>query len=238
MTGPGFMAAVAACSAAVAVVAAHAAIRLALRLRARRVDARIEIDLRRLIRWASLVRRRAERHADRVLPDLLERVARALRGGASLPVALADAQPAAPAALAAEWRSLVAEAADVGVVEAAARWRARRPSSRSITLTAAALAVASDVGGPQARALDSVAATLRQRLALQAEVRALGAQARASAAVVALAPAAFAVIASGLEPAYLSFLLGTSSGLVMLVCGLGLEAAGLAWMAKISRVAA
>lgn len=214
---------------------AHGALRRVRRLAGMRVRHTRGIDVRGLVRDLRWMREREARRSDRALPDALDRVARALRSGASLPVALAAGQPDRPPLLAADWRRLTAESVDVGVLTAAARWRERRPS-RAVGLTVAALAVAADVGGPQARALDTVAATLRQRIALEAEVRALGAQSRASAGVIAVAPLGFAVLASGLEPAYLSFLLGTPAGLLMLVAGLALQLVGLWWMTRLSRI--
>jgi tight adherence protein B len=217
-----------------AVLLGHATVRRARRLAGMRVrSSRVDlVTAVRELRWA---REREARRSDRALPDSLERVARALRSGASLPVALAAGQPERPHVLANDWRRLTAEAGDVGVLTAATRWRERR-ASRAVSLTVAALAVASDVGGPQARALDTVAATLRQRIALEAEVHALGAQSRASAGVIALAPLGFAMLASGLEPAYLSFLLGTPAGLLMLSTGVALQLVGLWWMARLSRI--
>lgn len=237
MTGSAVAASVAALSAAALVYALRWTMRTAGRLRARRRGARrIALDLGAVVSGSRAVRRREGRRADAALPEALDAVARALRSGVSMPVALAGAQPRRPALLARDWRVLAAEANDIGVIAAAERWGTRRSDSRAVRLAAAAVAVSASVGGPQAKAIDAVASTLRQRRALQAEVKALGSQARASAAVVALAPVAFAAIASGLEPTYLPFLLGTSTGLVMLVSGLVLQGCGLAWMARISRV--
>ncbi|HEX4979919.1 MAG TPA: type II secretion system F family protein [Acidimicrobiales bacterium] len=193
-------------------------------------------DLRSTIRQLGLLRRRSERAADRALPDALERVARSLRAGSSLHAALATAQPESPVLLATEWRRLTAASQADGVAVACAAWRGTRPSA-AIDLAAAALSVAAEVGGEQARAVDSVAVTLRQRLALDAEIAALGAQARASAVVLAVSPVAFAVLAAGIEPSYLRFLLGTPSGWAMTTAGLALEAVGIAWMVRISGVA-
>jgi len=141
--------------------------------------------------------------------------------------------PVSPPLLRNEWRRMVATAEDRGVRAAVAQWRERRPS-QAVVLTAAALIVADTLGGPQARALDRVAATLRARAVLDAEVAALAAQSKASALVIAAAPLFFAVVAGSLEPAYVGFLLGTPPGLLMLVAGLTLQGVGLAWMSRIT----
>ena len=67
------------------------------------------------------------------------------------------------------------------------------------------------------------------------EVRALASQARASAVVIVVAPAVFAVVAALADPEVLHFLVGTPAGLACLVGGAGLDAAGGAWMRAITR---
>ena len=171
--------------------------------------------------------------ADRVLPDVLEGLARALRGGASLTRALAECVPDHPPLLAAEWRALASQAADRGVGYASSAWRRSRPTT-SVRLAASALVLAAKIGGPQARAVDAMATTLRQRLALAAELRALSSQARASAALIGAAPLAFAAVGATLEPRYAGFVFGTPVGFGMLGAGLALNAAGLVWMQRIT----
>jgi tight adherence protein B len=78
-----------------------------------------------------------------------------------------------------------------------------------------------------------VADTLRERRALRREVRALSAQARASAAVVAVAPLGFAVVMAATDEATAAFLFGSPAGLACVVVGLGLELAGWRWMQHI-----
>ena len=83
-----------------------------------------------------------------------------------------------------------------------------------------------------ARAVDRVAATLRERRELRAEVRALATQARASAGVLAVAPLAFAALVSTIEPGVVGFLVTTPVGLACLAVGLGLDGLGALWMAR------
>ena len=61
-------------------------------------------------------------------------------------------------------------------------------------LAATALVLATVVGSTPARAVDGVAATLRERLDLAAERRALAVQARTSALVLSVAPVGFAAL--------------------------------------------
>jgi tight adherence protein B len=183
------------------------------------------------------MRRRAERY-EAAVPEVLENLARALRSGAGLRPALAEAAADGPVPPRADLAAVVA-AADRGaaLVPALEEWAHRRPSP-SVRLAVAALCLGVETGGAQARALDGVAATLRQRLAAAAEARALATQARASALVIALAPVAFCALATGTDPRVGAFLFRTPAGLAALAAGLGLDAVGAWWMARLTRLPA
>jgi tight adherence protein B len=183
--------------------------------------------------WA---RRREQRAADRELPDVLESVARALRSGASLGQAIAEAPTPTAPSLRTRWGALLAAVPTMGVATAAeTAWTVGSAPQR---LVGSALRLAADVGGPQARAIDVAAATLRQRLALDDELRAQAAQARASAAVIGLAPVGFAVLAAATDPGYVPFLVRSLPGACLLYAGLALDGAGLLWMARLMRMEA
>ena len=102
-------------------------------------------------------------------------------------------------------------------------------------LAATALVLATVVGSTPARAVDGVAATLRERLDLAAERRALAVQARTSALVLSVAPVGFAALLVVGDTAAAGFLLGTPAGWSCLGLGLALDAAGAWWMTRLSR---
>jgi tight adherence protein B len=165
----------------------------------------------------------------------LESIARALRSGTSLSEAIA--------ALAAEGRR--DDPADLApvvarlrrgapLVDALGAWSTERADGARV-LAGAALTFGAEVGGAPARSLDAAAAGLRDRAALTREVRALSAQARASAVVMAASPVAFLVLAGTTDPRVPRSLLSTPAGLVCLVVGAALDLAGAAWMAALIR---
>jgi len=189
--------------------------------------------------WLALDARRGRGAAavEAALPPVLETTARGLRAGASLPMALAGAASGAAPAVAGELTALVAAAPQAGLVAALDRWAADRPLP-GVRLAAAALALAAELGGGGARALDGVALTLRQRQAAAGEVRALATQARLSGVVLTVAPLAFAALAAAGDPRTAAVLLRSTVGQVCLAVGLGLDALGAAWMARITRAGA
>ena len=134
-----------------------------------------------------LARRRARRRFVAAVPGMLEQVAAALRGGASLAEAIAGCSDGP---LAADLRRVRARAAlGVSLAESLAAWPVERPLS-SVRAASGALALAAAVGGRAADALDGLAVSLRERLGTIAEARSLSAQARLSAIVVGAAPVA------------------------------------------------
>ena len=91
------------------------------------------------------------------------------------------------------------------------------------------------MGGRSADALDGLATSLRDRLGVAAEARALSSQARMSAIVVGGAPVAYIVWSAVVDPHALQVLTGTLFGRVCLGLGLGLEVLGGWWMRSIVR---
>jgi tight adherence protein B len=175
--------------------------------------------------------------AEAALPGALEAVARGLRSGSSLRQAIAEAASVTPGALGTELR-LVSAASERGtpLVDALEAWGARCQRS-GVRLAVAALCLGAEVGGAQARAVDGVAATLRERLAVAGEVRALTSQTRASMLVIAAAPVAFCFFASATDPRTSTFLFRSPVGLACLGAGIALDAAGGFWMQRLCRIA-
>jgi tight adherence protein B len=180
-------------------------------------------------------RGRAVSRLESQLPLALDAVARSLRSGAGLHQAIAEAATASGGTLGADLGRAAAEARAIGVVAALEDWRRVRPLP-GVRLAVAALCLGVETGGAQARAVDGVAATLRQRQATAAEARALASQARASAAVIGLAPLAFCALTSATDPRVATFLFRSPAGLAVLTAGLMLDGLGAAWMARLARL--
>lgn len=197
---------------------------------------------RSLAQWALATRwgrRRRDARRDAQLPHWLERLASALRAGEAPAAAIAATRSSTPPPLGPEVGRVAEEVEHgAGLVDALDRWRRGPTSSPAVALAASALALGVATGGEVARAVDQVAATLRDRLEAQAEVVALATQARTSAWVLGAAPLGFTLVIASVEPRVPHLLLGTPVGLGCLTLGLALQAAGAAWMTHIVRSAA
>ena len=175
-------------------------------------------------------RRMDLRRAERSLPGLFDEVIRRMRAGATVPMAMA----AAAAIGSAPGDRELAEAIDSGVSLDIALddWRRAAPTP-SRRLAGVALRLAAERGGPVAGVLGGVAESLRDRAALESEVRALSSQARASAVVMVLAPLAFAALAATLDDRIAAFLLADPLGWACIVGGLLLDLLGALWMRRL-----
>ncbi len=168
------------------------------------------------------------------LPGLLDDVAADLRAGGTVNAALdraADGRGRLAPDLAA-LRARIDLGLDLG--DALERWARARPHP-GFAEVAGALTVAATTGGRAAGALTGLAASLRDRLACTAEARALSAQARASAVVVGVAPIAYLLFATVVDPGSIKILVGTTVGRLCLVVGLALDAVAALWMRRILR---
>ncbi|MFL6205177.1 MAG: type II secretion system F family protein [Acidimicrobiales bacterium] len=183
-----------------------------------------------------LVPGRRERQRDRQLPDALDRLGSALRAGDAVGPGVVALARDLPDPLGGELRR-VGRAVEHGqpIADALAAWSGSERGSRDVRLVAAALTLGAGAGGEVARAVDGVAATLRERHEVAAEAHALATQARASAALLVAAPLAFTAVVATVEPRAVGFLLTTPVGLACLVLGSALDVGGAAWMARITR---
>jgi tight adherence protein B len=170
----------------------------------------------------------------RDLISVVESVGSATRSGASLHQALVSTSASAPASLRAPLRDVVARAGHGQPLAASLRiWAS---NDRTAAPVARALALAHELGGHAPRVTDALADSLRERRAVASEVRALSAQARASATILVIAPYVVAALLALLDPQTAAFLLGSPLGLGCIAGGVVLDSAGALWMARLCRV--
>lgn len=179
---------------------------------------------------------RADRLLEQALPEALEAMARALRSSASLRQAIEEAAATTPGRLGVDLDAVATEVANgETLARALDRWGERRPLP-GVRLAVSALGLGAETGGAHARAVDGVAATIRSRLAVGREVRALASQARLSAMVITLAPLGFSALATATDDRTADFLLRTPLGLACLSAGLLLDGVAALWMHRLSRI--
>lgn len=188
--------------------------------------------------WQRVAASRLESLRARQLPEALERMAGSLRTGSSVPQALAECGRDGEAPLSVELAALASSLSHgVSMGRALDVWTEQHHDDGT-RLAASALLLAAQLGAAPGRALDGVAATLRERNQLSAERHAQATQARYSAIVLSVAPVGFTALLVISNDAASRFLLTTVPGWACLAIGLGLDAAGALWMNRLTRVSA
>jgi tight adherence protein B len=179
-------------------------------------------------------RHRRERMIAAAVPDTLEQIGSELRAGGTVATALASVAVGG-GVLAADATRIQRRVRLGGALSGALRAWAQERRAVGVEVAAAALSLSATVGGPTADALDGLASSLRARLSVIAEARALSAQARYSAWVIGLAPIGYLVSTAAVDTRSVHLLVGTGAGRTCVVLGLGLELLGATWMRAILR---
>ena len=109
------------------------------------------------------------------------------------------------------------------------------PSGEALARVAAAVRLSGRTGCSLAAVLGAVEDDVRARLRLARELRTALAGPRASAALLAALPLVGLAMGSGIGADPWQVLTATGTGQVLLVAGVGLEVAGLAWSARLAR---
>jgi Flp pilus assembly protein TadB len=84
------------------------------------------------------------------------------------------------------------------------------------------------------RAVETAAATLRERAHLEADVKVQATQARISAAVVAVTPVVFVMFAAATDHRTSAFL-ASPAGVLVAAIAFGLDGLGVWWMVRLTR---
>lgn len=125
---------------------------------------------------------------ERMMPDVMELLARSLRAGHSLPSAIELAGQETPYPLGRELRIAYEEQRmGIGITEAL-RHMAERVDSEDVRYFVIAILIQVETGGNLAEIMEKISLLIRNRLHLKGKVRVLSAEGRFSALVITLMP--------------------------------------------------
>ncbi len=179
---------------------------------------------------------RERKKFDNQLPDTLTLTSTSLRAGYSLLQAVEAVAQESPEPTRREFgralteirlgRQLIEALGDIGV----------RMESQDFDWAVLAIAIQREVGGNLAEVLQTTAETMNQRNRLRREMKALTAEGRISAIIMAILPFFLFGLISIINPKYLVPLYSTPIGLGMIGFALLLLIAGVMWMQKIINI--
>lgn len=180
-----------------------------------------------------MLARRRLRKFELQLPDTLNLLGGTLRAGYSLPQGLDAVAKEVAEPMGSELQKAMSEAALGADLEDALGGVGERMDSPDFAWTVLAIGIQREVGGNLNELLTTVAETITLRERLRGEVKALTAEGRLSAMVLALMPPALLTVISVVNPGYVSPLFSTGKGILMLVVGFVAGIIGVLWMRKV-----
>jgi tight adherence protein B len=180
-------------------------------------------------------RRRAEA-LERQLAELVETVALGVRSGLALSRALTFAAAEAGLPISEVLERMTAEQALGTPLEVALGHFAESLSTDDARLFVSVLTVHAKSGGNLAGALDEVTSTIRHRIAVRRELRALSAQGRISGAVLGSLPIAFFLVLASTSHRELAPVYRSAPGVGMVAGGLVMQALAYIWIRRLMRV--
>lgn len=188
--------------------------------------------------WLFLVlqRDRRRRRFLTQLPDTLQLISGSLQAGYSLQQAISTLVLEAEPPISTEFRRALAEHNLGRPLEDSLDDVGKRLESRDFTWVVMAIRIQHEVGGNLAELLTTVATTLRERDRLRRQVRALSAEGRLSGWILGALPLVFATYLSLVRPEYLSPLMHTPLGWLLLTAAAVLYVSGAIWISRVVRV--
>lgn len=171
------------------------------------------------------------------LPDALDLMGRTMRAGHAFSDALRTVAGEIPPPIGLEF-ARVSEQHRLGMDlrDCLSELVARNPDSFDLRLLAGTIMLQREVGGTFIEMLDHIADTVRERLLFQSKVEALTAEVRLSAIILSSLPFVIGLVLLLIRPAYLSPLIHTPLGRILLMGGLGSLLVGTLVMRALARV--
>lgn len=179
-------------------------------------------------------RRRAAFRA--ALPDMLQMAAGSLAAGHSLMQAIESVTRNTDGPMADELNRAMVETRLGAELEDSLNAVATRMNSFDMAWTVMAIRIQREVGGNLSEVLLRVGETMRERERIRRQVKALSAEGRMSAYILAALPIVFTIYLVLFRPEYFGVMVSNPLGIAMLTMGVGLLVAGIFWMRKLVRV--
>ena len=170
------------------------------------------------------------------LPDALDFMARAMRAGHGLTVALGMLATEMPAPIGPQFRTVLEEV-NFGIpFHEALRRAGERVDSADLRFFVSAILIQRETGGNLAELLQGLADTVRERLKLKGRVKVLAAEGKAAGMILSVLPFLLAGGMWAMNPEYMSILWTSESGQTLTMFAAGLIVIGRLWMNRLTRV--
>ncbi|MBU2598170.1 MAG: type II secretion system F family protein [Actinobacteria bacterium] len=170
------------------------------------------------------------------LPDTLQLIGGSLKAGYSFNQALSMVQDETKPPISDEFKRVLSEIRMGSPEKDALDNMAKRINSEHFDWTVMAINVQREVGGNLAEVMDIIASTIRERDRVMNQIKTLTAEGRISAYILIALPIVVGMILSILNREYVSLLVTTKLGLIIIAIAFTLMVIGTVWIIKIVRV--
>lgn len=169
--------------------------------------------------WVRQLQARRLNAFNNQLGDTLILLSNSLRSGYSLLQSMETVSRELPPPMSTEFARVVREIGLGLTIEEALAHMLQRVPSDDLDLVITAINIQHEVGGNLAEILDTIAYTIRERVRIKGQIRAMTAQQRFSGYVVSLLPFILGVAMFIINPNYIGRMFNEPCGIIMLIVG-------------------
>lgn len=180
----------------------------------------------------SAKRKRSKKLNDQ-LPEALNIVSNGLRAGYSFPQSMSVAAKELDKPISDEFARVIKENTLGKPIDEALKDMSMRAEDEDIDMFVTALIIQRQVGGNLAEVLGTISETIRERVKLKGEIKTMTAQGKLSGVVITLLPIVIAFAITLLNPEYITVLLTTTIGQVLVAAAVVMEIIGVYLLTKI-----
>lgn len=165
--------------------------------------------------WLTMKKNRRTKNFGDQLPDLLTMMTGSLRAGYGLLYAISVVEKEMPEPIASEFGRVLKETALGYTLSDALDHLVARVQNEDLELIVTAVHIQSEVGGSLADVLETISKTIRERIQLKGQIRAITSQQKITGTVLSLLPFIMGTVLFVISPGYMSSMLQPGWTLLM-----------------------
>ncbi|WP_350343106.1 type II secretion system F family protein [Proteinivorax tanatarense] len=184
----------------------------------------------------SILKKKRMEKFNQQLGEALMVISNSLRAGFTFEQALSSISKDLPDPIGTEFKKIVREVELGEELEKSMENVAKRMESKDMELMTTAVAIQRQVGGNLSNILDNIGETIKDRIIIKRNIKALTAQGEISGKIIALLPVVLLVMISMVNPEYMAPMFNTTYGHVLLGLSIVLEVLGYITIKKLINI--
>lgn len=186
--------------------------------------------------FISSIKKKRMKKLNSQLPDALSIISNGLRAGFSFTQAMSVASNELESPIRDEFMRVIRDNSIGKTLDEALMDFSERTDDEDIDMFITALIIQRKVGGNLTEVLDTISATIRDRMRIRGEVKTLTAQGRLSAIIISALPFGVALFIFISNPSYIMVLFNSSIGVIMVVGAVVMQIVGVFIIMKMANI--